>query len=250
MTVIAKVLQVLQHFRDGPARLTAREVAEFLGVSLATAYRYLADLEDAGLIERASLNEYVLGSTIVELDRVIRLNDPLLAAAGEIMDSLSERTGATVLLSRLHGLKVVCIREVRGASAPAAACYERGRAMPLFQGATSKVIMAHLTLDQLEKVALQHGPELCAASLPTSREALGSAMAELRASGVCFTCNEVSHGTQAWAVPIHHGKKLLGSMSLVYASPGGPAVPKAAVDALVRAGLRVEGRLAPHRTTS
>ena len=119
--------------------------------------------------------------------------------------------------------------------------------MPLFRGATSKAILAHLPRDRLNEVAQRHVEELGAARLPASGEALGSAMARQRAAGVCFTRDEVSRGTQAWAVPIHHGRKLLGSMSLVYATPGGPANPKAAVDALVRAGLRVEGRLAPQR---
>lgn len=247
MGTIAKVLQILQFIRNGHTRLTAKEVATLLDVSLATAYRYLAELETIGLIERASLNEYVLGPTVVELDHLIRMNDPLLAAAGEIMEELSARTGATVLLTRLHGLKVVCIREVRGPLAPNAAGYERGRAMPLFRGATSKAIMANLSKELLAKVVQQHARELRAARLPTSCEELVQAMAKLRSAGVCFTKNEVNRDTQAWAVPIHQGKKLLGSMSLVYGGPGGPASPTVAVNALVRAGRRIEGRLAPSR---
>jgi DNA-binding IclR family transcriptional regulator len=244
MSAIAKVLEILQHIRNGHSRLTAKHTADLLGVSLATAYRYLAELESVGLVERASVNEYVLGPTVVELDRLIRVNDPLLAAAHEIMEDLCARTGATVLLSRLHSLKVVCIREVRGPLAPRVVGYERGRAMPLFRGATSKVIMANLSKDLLEKVAQQHGPELRAARLPTSGDELARAMAKLRSAGVCFTRGEVDRSSQAWAVAVRHGKKLLGSMSLVYDARTGPADPSVPVKALVRAGLRVEGRLA------
>ena len=249
MTRQAHVLQVLQFIREGHTRVTARALMARLGVSRATAYRCIAELEQVGLLERASRSEYVLGPTVVELDRLIRLNDPLLAAAAGIVEELSRRTGATILLTRLHGLKVVCVHDVVGPLGPQAVSYERGYArglaMSLFRGATSKVILAHLPRPLLAQVAEQHAAELRAGGLPDALNALGAEMARVRAAGVCVTSDEVVRDTRAWSVPLHQGRKLLGSLSLVFRRGALPSGPNLAVDQLRRAARRIEGRLAP-----
>lgn len=243
MTTTGKVLQVLQLFRQGRKRLRAAEVMEHLGVSSATAYRYLAELELAGLVERSAVNEYVLGPTIIELDRQIRQNDPLIAAAAGVMKLLSERTGGIALLCRLHGRKVVCVHQVRGRLAPPEVSYERGRAMPLFLGATSKVILAHLPPSELREIAARHAEDLGRAGLPASYEQLSAAMARLREDRVCATSQEVDAGAMGWGAAIHQGKQLLGSLSIVLACGSMPSDPKRLADQLLRAALRIEGRL-------
>jgi DNA-binding IclR family transcriptional regulator len=243
MTTTGKVLQVLRLFNEERKQLRAADVVEILGVSSATAYRYMADLEEAGLIERSSVNQYVLGPTIVELDRQIRENDPLIAAAGDIMKTLSERTGGTALLSRLHGRKVVCVHQVRSRFSPAEVSYERGRAMPLYRGATSKIILAHLDADTLREIVKTDAADLRKAGLPASFDALSDALSKLRADKVCATAGEVDREAMGWAVAIHLGKHLLGSLSVVMSrttpNPNLQGVP----NQLLRAALRIEGRL-------
>jgi DNA-binding IclR family transcriptional regulator len=235
---------VLQMFRQGHERLRPAEVMDHLHISSATAYRYLADLESAGLLERASTNEYVLGPTVIELDRLIRENDPLIAAAREVMKTLSERTGGTTLLCRLHGRKVVCVHQSPGRAAPQTVSYERGRAMPLFRGATSKVILAHLPPQVLREIAQLEAGELRLAALPTKFDALARAMAQIREAKVYATSDEVDAEAMGWAVALHQGKHLLGSLSLVLARGSASVdIVRRIPDQVLRAGLRVEGRL-------
>jgi DNA-binding IclR family transcriptional regulator len=242
MTTTAKVLQVLQLFDGERKQLRVADVVEQLEVSTATAYRYMADLEVAGLIERAASSQYVLGPRIVELDRQIRENDPLIAAGSDIMKSLSERTGGTALLSRLHGRQVICVHEVRGRFGPPHLSYERGRAMPLYHGATSKIILAHLADEQRRELVRTQADELRAAGLPVSFEALSALLASWRAEKVCATAGEVDRGARGWAVAVHHGQHLLGSLSVVM-DEGARADPKTISDQVLRAALRIEGRL-------
>jgi DNA-binding IclR family transcriptional regulator len=250
MSTPAKVLQVLGLFLQQRKQLCVADVMGELQVSAATAYRYLGDLEQAGMIERANANQYVLGPTIVELDRQIRLNDPLIAAAAEVMKKLSDRTGGTALLSRWHGRKVVCVHQTLGRLAPPAVSYERGRAMPLYAGATSKVILAQLDPAQLRDIVLTDAPALRKAGLPTSFEALSSRLAALRADTVCHAAGEVDPGAMAWAVPIRHGKALLGSLSVVMDRRAPVTDREGIANQVLRAGLRIEGRLElPARST-
>ena len=243
MSKTAKVLQVLRLFGGGRKRLRATDVAQLLGVAPATAYRYVADLEAAGFIESASMGNYVLGPAIVELDREIRINDPLIAASDEVMRTLSERSGATVILSRLHGQRVVCVSEMRGRFGPTTVSYERGRAMPLYRGATSKVVFAQMSESEIVAIAKADPAGLRKAGLPSSQVALVRYLDAIRAQQVYATAGEVDAEAMGWAVPIHHGKQLMGSLSAIY-SRTTPEPNRARVaDQLLRAALRIEGRL-------
>jgi DNA-binding IclR family transcriptional regulator len=236
MTTTAKVLQVLRLFNDERKSLRAADVVALLRVSPATAYRYMADLEAAGLIERASISDYVLGSSIVEMD-------PLIAAATDIMKSLAERTGGACLLSRLHGRKVLCVHRVQGRLAPPQVSYERGRAMSLYRGATSKAILAHLPPVELRAIVREQRAELHAAGLPTSFDALTALLEPIREKKVCATRGEVDSEACGWAAPIHLGKTLIGSLSVVISAQAPDVNVARTADQLLRAALRIEGRL-------
>lgn len=242
MSTTAKVLQVLQLFSEARTQLRAADAAALLGLSTATIYRYMADLEQAGLIERTSSSHYVLGPAIVELDRQIRIHDPLIAAATDVMEGLSERTGGTALLCRLHGLKVMCVHEVRGPQCPPRLSYERGRAMPLYRGATSKIILAHLSPEALLELMQRDAASLHESDLPTDMPALISHLAELRREKVCITTGEVDRDAKGWGVALHQGRHLLGSLSVVM-SRTVPNDAERISDQLLRAMLRIEGRL-------
>ncbi|MES2183281.1 MAG: helix-turn-helix domain-containing protein [Pseudomonadota bacterium] len=249
MTTSAKVLQVLRLFTQGRKQLCITDVIELLDVSQATAYRYLVDLEEAGMIERANPNQYVLGPTVVELDRQVRIHDPLIAASAEIMKNLSERIGGTALLSRLHGRRVMCVHQTTGRFSPVSVSYERGRAMPMYRGATSKIILASLDPASLRDIVRQDAGELRQAGLPATFEALNAFLATIRSAGVCHASGEIDKDVVAWATAIHHGKTLLGSLSVVIDRNAPIPEIKSVADKLVRAALRIESRLElPTRT--
>jgi DNA-binding IclR family transcriptional regulator len=249
MSKTSNVLQVLRLFGGVRKQLRAADIASLLGVSAATAYRYVSELEEAGFIEGASAGYYVLGPTIVELDREIRVNDPLIAAASEVMRTLCERGGATIILSRLHGHKVVCVREMRGRYGPSTVSYERGRAMPLYRGATSRVIFAHMASAEIASIVQRDASGLRKAGLPSTHAALLEYLAEIRARPVYATAGEVDAEAMGWAVALHHGKHLLGSLSAIYSTATPEAARARVGDQLIRAGLRIEGRIEAHGPT-
>ena len=243
MPKTVNVLQVLRLFSDERRQIRVAEIARLLQVSPATAYRYVDELEQVRLIERAAVGSYVLGPTIVELDRQIREHDPLIAAAADIMRGLSERTGGTTLLVRLHGLTVMCVHQVRGRHGPMAVSYERGRTMPLFRGATSRIILAHLGDETIRQLVENEAAMLRRAGLPTRVEALRVQLAAWRESRVVHSRGEVDPEALGWAVPIHHGRQLLGSLSVVLSGRAPEIVPQRIASQLGRAALRVQGRL-------
>ena len=243
MSATKKLLQILDLFNDQRTYLRVEDVSRLLEVSQATAYRYVGDLTDAALIEKAPGGRYVLGPAIVMLERQIRLTDPLLAAAQDIMKTLTERTGGTSLLCRLHGREVVCVHQVPGRLSPPTVSFERGRAMPLFRGATSRIILAHVLPGVLAELVRDEGPALRAAGLPTRLDALTERMAVWRSEEVCIAVGEVDLDAMGIAVPIHHHRTLLGSLSVVVSSSRAANDARKIADQVRRAGLRIEGRL-------
>ncbi len=243
MTTTAKVLQVLKLFNDSRKQLKATDVETLLGVSPATAYRYIADLEEAGLVERTTIGHYVLGPTIVELDRLIRENDPLIDAARDVMKGLVDRTGGVALLSRLHGKKVVCVHQIRGKNGPPQVSYERGRAMPLFKGATSKIILSCLSREELGELVNTEQTMLRAAGLPQDVEGLWKALDPIRQRRVCRTSGEVDRDAKGCAAAIHQGRHVIGSLSIVLWAHAPNADEAKLEDLVLRSALRIEGRM-------
>jgi DNA-binding IclR family transcriptional regulator len=247
-----RLLRILSSFDlSRPVRKPADMMRE-LGVSRASIYRDLAALERAGLLERVADRGYALGPLIVELDRQIRLADPLLRAAAGLLGPLAADTGGTVLLCRVHASKVLCIHQESASQAPLQAAmsvsYERGKAMPLYRGATSRIILAHLPQAELERLWTHDRDAIAAAGLPASFEAFCANLAQLREQKVCATENEVDPGIAGSAVALLDGKRVLGSLSVVAPASGMTAARrKSVVSRLFDAAARIESRIEDQR---
>ncbi|MDH2238540.1 HTH domain-containing protein [Pigmentiphaga sp. GD03639] len=210
-----RLLRILGSFDlSRPVRKPAQLMAE-LGVSRASIYRDLKALEEAGLLERVADRGYALGPLIVELDRQIRLADPLLQASGSLLRKLAAETGGTVLLCRVHGDKVLCIHQEVPADPVAPVSYERGRAMPLYLGATSKVILAHLPRAELERLWHRDRAAIVRAGFPSGLQGFLAALEPLREARACVTHSEVDPGMAGLAVALLDGQRVLGSLSVV-----------------------------------
>lgn len=243
MTRTQRVLEVLGLFTESQPRLNAADIAERMGIGRATAYRCIADLEAGGLLESAGNGHYVLGPTIVELDRSMRLNDPLIQAARPVMRPLASRIGGCILLCRVHGRKVLCVHDEAGPNAPPTVSYQRGRAMPLYRGATSRAILCNLSTAQLAQLCRSDPEGLRGARLPADVERLDAHLIPHRRRTVWHSVGEVDPGVAGWAVALRQGRQLLGSLSVVMAVEHVGTRASTITDALRRAGLRIEGRL-------
>src|SRR3954447_11472723 len=181
-----RVLQILALFTPARPAWTPQDAAQALKIRRAGAYRYLGQGEDAGFIEPVAGHRYALGPRIVELDRQIRLADPLVQASADEMQKLARETGGIALLCRLHKDRVLCIHQERGARVPRFVSYERGRAMPLHRGATSKVILALLPPKEREQLAVRVG---------------ANELEEIRRERLCVAYGEVDPDACGVAVP-------------------------------------------------
>ena len=247
MSQLDKVLQVLAAFSEARPVASAEEIALELDIPRTTAFRYLSPLCDSGLVSKQS-GRYSLGPRIIQLDFLMRRSDPMLLAARSVMASLAAATHCSVLLSSLYGDQILNVHHEAGSDTTVFS-YGRGRTLPLFRGAASRVILAHLTPARLRAIYAQHHGS--AELGDQDWKSFSEAMRQSRRNGHYISQGEVDAGVTGIAVPVFNADKLVaGSLSLVFDSEraglfntdllvrmlqqGGEAINNALVDGLHR----------------
>ncbi|HEY6257554.1 MAG TPA: IclR family transcriptional regulator [Xanthobacteraceae bacterium] len=229
-----RLLAVLALFTAEATQWTVEGVAEELGVSTPTTYRYFKKLTKAGLISPVSGAGYTLGPAIIQMDRQIQISDPMLNGARGVMLALARDApeGSTVLLCRLFHDRVMCVHQIMGRGPQAPVSYERGRLMPLYRGATSKIILAHLPARTLKALFAHDVAEIASAGLGASWDEFRRGLAAIRRAGVSVSRGEIDPGRVGVAAPVFDRERaVLGSLSV--------ALPEAQADE------PLIGRLAP-----
>ena len=119
-------------------------------------------------------------------------------------------TPCVALLSRLYNDQVMCVVDEAARDTSFRPSYERGRPMPLTQGATSKVILAHLPARQLNR--LIGSPK----DGDAKHAALRRELSDIRKRGFCATASEIDAGLAGIAAPvIVREAGIIASLSLV-----------------------------------
>jgi len=203
-------MAVLRLFSEGVPTWTVAEMADALDIPQSTVYRTVRDLLGEGLVEMSSEARYRPGPAFIEFDRLTRLTDPLMLAGRMILRDVVHDAGIPCvgLLTRLYGREVMCIADQASPDAHFLPSYERGRPMPLTQGATSKAILARLPAKKLAKLV---GAD--------QADALRDELVAIRRAGFCLGRGEIDEGLAGLAVPIVcEAEGLVASLSLVVES--------------------------------
>lgn len=215
----ARILAVLQLFEtEGPV-LTVDGIGRALSLSTSTAYRSVRALVKAGFLDPVAGAGYALGPAFIRYDRLLRQSDRLSLIADPVMREVLESVGerGTILLCRRFRECVMCVHEVRGREPFAETTYERGVAMPMFVGATSKAILAYLP-DRLLKAAYLANEQAIRASGLASWPDFKAHMREIRRLGYALTDSEVAKGRIGLAAPIFRNGQVIAGISLVVTS--------------------------------
>ena len=132
------MLAILDGFSAEHPIRTAEEIADSCNYTRASAYRYIKELTDTGLLQRVASSKYALGARIITFDYLIRQTDPLLQAGLPLMREIAVQTGCDCVMSALYGDQIFDThRESNGRDALELS-YGRGRIRPLFRGARPK----------------------------------------------------------------------------------------------------------------
>ncbi len=214
MNSLDKMLALLDVFTPEAPIWSIEQLAARSGTTRSTCYRYARSLQLAGLLSPVGQGAYMLGSRVIELDRNIRVSDPIYLAGGEPLQALSKRAGQKGILCVLYSDAVMCVREVPGVDALAGS-FSRGQKRPLFTAAASKVILAELPAHQLRRLYAKHGDAIGRAGLGCDWNEFRAALRRIRDDGHCITVGEFTPGIVGIAAPIfNRAGQVLGSIGL------------------------------------
>jgi len=216
MSSITRLLSILELFSEEKPFLSAEEVAAELDCSIPTAYRYVRELVDAGLLVRFSGGDYGLGPRIIKLDYHLRMSDPLLAVGQPIMRELSEHFGLDVVMSRWYGNELVDThRETHDAALDLR--YGRGRPRPLFLGAAPKAILSTFPKAKLAILFDQYTGDVVQSGLGATLEEFRTSLLKIRRAGFYLSRDELEDGVSALASPLFtdDSGEAVGSLALI-----------------------------------
>lgn len=125
----------------------------------------------------------------------------------------------------------MCVHEVRGSKSRGETSYERGVAMPMFLGATSKVILAQLPARMLKAVYLTNAQTIHRVLKVRDWNEFKGQIKDIRGAGFALTKSEVARGRVGLAAPIARNGQAFASISLVGTGKGWD---KKKVDGFVR----------------
>ena len=211
MNSLERMLSLLDVFTVEAPVWSTEDLIRHSGCSRSTCYRYIKALQDVGLLTPVAEGGFILGPRIVEMDRQIRTCDPVYTAGGPPMDALAKRTGHTALLAALYSDTVMCVRQIPEAEG----LFSRGQRRPLFHGAASKVILAHLPSHQLRTLFARHRKPIASAELGSDWKSFLATLRSIRQQGHCITIGEFQPGIVGIAAPLfNRDGQVLGSLGI------------------------------------
>jgi DNA-binding IclR family transcriptional regulator len=208
ISALTRLLQILDLFTLERPTVRVEEVVDTFKIVQSTAYRYLRELCDAGLLAPQGKGAYSLGRRIVELELILQLSDPLLLAGKPVLDELgADHPNRAFLLCAHHRDGALCIykvgpEEIRYRGTAMKIYRGRGTLLPLFTGVGSQVILANLPPHQIKSLFLSSGRQIAEAGLGDTWKEFRGYLAELRKRGYAESLGKLNPGMHSLAVPI------------------------------------------------
>src|SRR5690625_2577267 len=206
---LERALDILFILAERETFLSVKEIASKASIPESTTYRFLQTLEKNGIIEREE-GKIKLGLRILELARVLyqQIDRELDVIAKPTMEKLTEEIGETSLLTVRTGLKIMCIQQIESKRLIRMAV-NKGRTLPLHQGASGKAILAFENQQVLNRIE----------DLINEKERYKKLKEELdviQKNGFSMTVGEVDQDITGIAAPIFDRQNgVIASLSIV-----------------------------------
>jgi DNA-binding IclR family transcriptional regulator len=131
-----------------------------------------------------------------------------------VLEALTADTGETSLLLMPTGARAICILAVEPSRAIRLS-YQPGRVLPLYAGASGKVMLPWLSAQLLETALAQAEGQVLAGGRRLSAHEIKSELKSIRAKGYCVTHDELDPGASAVAAPVFaRGGQIFASVSI------------------------------------
>lgn len=141
---VAKAMELLQALSRAEKPLTLAELTECSGYPKSTVFGLLTTMRAYDVITQTPEGKYALGLRLFEYGRQVERKWDISRVARPYMEHLSQRTGASVMLSICEGGSVITLDQVESREGLRIVS-DIGSRLPVFCTSQGKVFLAHMS---------------------------------------------------------------------------------------------------------
>lgn len=187
--------------------MSLSEAADLIDAHKSTALRILQTLEAARFVRKTGAGTYVFGSGLIELSEMTLGSIDLRQFAAPLIRALQAKTGHTVHLAQLTGDEIIYIDKVDANPVHAIQLPSRvGNAVSIYASAVGKVILAHISREERDRLLAHVTFERYTDTTFTDREALEVEFAGIRQRGWAIDKGEHDSYINCMAAPIRDSR--------------------------------------------
>jgi DNA-binding IclR family transcriptional regulator len=212
--VADRALDILLSFNDDSPVMTAADIQKQYGFSRSTVYRYIASLRSKGLITEDVGGGYRLGPRLIQMARIARQGNSIIALAEPDLKALSEACGEVIQLTERVGTENIVLEVIEGRHR-IGITYMRGQMLPSPFGSAAKVLLAFAP--EADREALLTSVQLHAYTPHsiTDLTAFREELEAVRLNGYAVNREEIDVGVRAVAAPVKGRKGINHALSIV-----------------------------------
>lgn len=214
-SVAGRVFAIADAF-SGPGGddLTLGEIARRSGLPLSTTHRLVSEWVEWGGIVRTDEGRYRIGMKLWKLGMRAPTVRRLRTVALPFLEDLYEVTRENVHLAIRDGLGALYLERFSGRGA-VPVISEVGSRLPLHATGVGLVLLAHSPPGILEEVVRARPRKFLPNTMTTDRE-LRARLADIRATGMAISVNEMTMDSFSAAIPIRdHTDEVIAAVSIV-----------------------------------
>ncbi len=201
---LARGLAVLGVLADAGEAVNLTFIANSLGISMATAYRFMYTLESLGYVERDSDNRtYQLKPKILSLGHNYFNSSNLWQSAHPYLLKACREHGETFNLAVLDDINILYIDRVKTQKI-LDINLEIGSKLPAYCTSMGRVLLAALPIDEAQERLRQAERKSLTATTVTSLESLMSIIDDVRRQGYAINSGEMAPELRSVAAPVYN----------------------------------------------
>jgi DNA-binding IclR family transcriptional regulator len=216
ITAVERTARVLKAFSNASMpTLGVTEISQQLDISKAVVHRILNSLRVQGFIDiDPTTRRYMLGPASLAVGLAFLRNVDVRDLARPVLRELSDQTQETATLSIKSGWQRIYIDQVTPAR-EVKMTVDLGRPFPLHAGSSSKALLAHLPVEEIDTYVSVVGLHALTDLTITDASQLKEELAKIRDVGFAASSGERQSGAASVAAAIlDHDGHPIASMSL------------------------------------
>ncbi|MDX2377977.1 helix-turn-helix domain-containing protein [Microbacterium sp. LRZ72] len=234
---VVRATRMLLCIAKSASGLTATDLARTQGLTLPTAFRLLATLEDEGLLYKTFDKRYVLGSATIEIANAPGLRPRMETRHLEVLRHVAEVTRETAYLTGWFRDEIQILATVEGSQAVRVAGLQVGYAEAVHARASAKLLLAFADEHRRSAALDSHDFTPYTAQTIRTRAALERELQAIQRTGIAQDRDEYHEGVRTVSAPIYTNKVVVAALAVSAPSERFAQNERALVEAVVSASL-------------